>query len=988
MWKWRKWITYYWFIGFAYLSACSPKESIDPVDPAAFVNPFIGTDAHGHTFPGATAPFGMVQLSPNTRLEGWDGVSGYHYSDSLIYGFTHTALSGTGVGDYCDILVMPVVGSPVFSNTEYRSPFKKETEKAEAGYYSVFLEKPGVLAEMTATTRTGYHRYTFPASQAANLIIDLKHRDTVVDSWIEFISDTEIRGMRRSTNWANDLVWYFHMEFSKPFVRNGIAVDEVLREGLIRSSGKNIKAYVGFETSDQEVIEVKVSLSAVDAEGARANMQREIPAWGFEKIRQQTFASWNEMLKKIRVKGGTRDQTTVFYTALYHAFLQPNTYQDVDGRYRGIDRKVHQTTEFTNYTVFSLWDTYRTWHPMMTLIDSTRTVDMINTMLNMYDKGGLLPIWELGGNETYTMIGNHAISVIADAYLKGIRGFDADKALEAMIHSANQDHYGLQVYRDSGYIPGDREHESVSKTLEYAYNDWNIAMMAKAMGKDEVYRTFIRRAQFYKNSFDPSTGFMRPRINGGWLTPFDPTKVDWHFTEANAWHYSFYTPQDMTGLITLHGGKQALADKIETLFTTTDSITGRDMKDISGLIGQYAQGNEPSHHMAYLFNFVNQPWKTQAMVRRIMDGLYKATPDGLSGNEDCGQMSAWLIMSALGFYPVSPGGSTDYVIGTPWFPEAEIYLENGKIFRIKAPKVSDKRYYIQDARLNGKSYTRSWIDHATILQGGELEFTMADQPNTQWGSRDDEVPRTSIEDERLLPSPVINYEDYRIRDTLEVRLESFDAQADLYYTTDGSTPDRNDRFYDKPILLNQPTTLKAIAYREGYGYSYPVEAQFIRINRDRKIQVLSKVHPNYTADGPEALIDGIRGQGNWRLGGWQGYQGTHFEAIIDLGSEQTLYYLGAGFTQDVRSWIWMPKDLQFFASNDGKQYRPVLSVKNRERIDDYEMKQVELGGAVTGKARYLKVKATNFGKIPEWHLGAGGDAYIFIDEIVIKTKTP
>lgn len=975
-----------WWIVLLIAASCqstATHDAIDPVNPAEFVDPFIGTDAHGHTYPGASMPFGMVQLTPNTRIEGWDGVSGYHYTDSTILGFSHTALSGTGVGDYNDILIMPVVGDPVFSNTEYQSPFRKETEDAGAGFYKVFLDKPGVLAELTATTRVGHHRYTFPASQQAKFIIDLVHRDKVVDSWIEIVSDTEIRGMRRSTNWAKDLVWYFHMEFSKPFTRSGIAIDDIIQDGLTQAQGTHIKAFVGFETTADESIEVKVSLSPVDADGAKNNMMAELPSWGFDATRQQAFDTWNEALKKIRVRGGTSDQTTVFYTALYRTFLQPNTFNDVDGRYRGMDRAVHQSDGDTRYTVFSLWDTYRAWHPLMTIIDTTRTAEMIRTMLDMYDKGGLLPIWELGGNETYTMIGNHAISVIADAYLKGIRGYDTEKALQAMIHSATRDHYGLDVYRQYGHIPGEKEHESISKTLEYAYNDWNISMMAKAMGRDNVYREYIRRAQFYKNIFDPNTGFMRPRINGGWLEPFDPTTVDWHFTEANSWHYSFYVPQDISGFAELHGGKDRLAAKVEELFTTNAPITGRDMKDITGMIGQYAQGNEPSHHMAYLFNYVNQPWRTQHYVRRIMDDLYTAAPDGLSGNEDCGQMSAWLVLSAMGFYPVSPG-QPDYAIGTPWFPEVEIFLENGNSFKILADDVSKSNYYIQSALLNGSDYTQSWISHDDILRGGELRFVMGGRPNENWGSRDKDVPITAITDELLLPSPWIQANDYRIRDSIQVRLGHQTQREELYYTTDGNDPSRSSNHYTNPFYIYDTSLLKVAAWHPELGFSYPVEAYFVKIDGRRSIQINSIPHQNYHGDGPDALIDGIRGQDNWRLGGWQGYQGTDFEAIVDLGEVMDVTYLAAGFTQDTRSWILMPVSVTFSVSDDGRQWREVLRPTHRVAANDYDIQQHDLGGNVRARGRYVKLNAVHFGKLPDWHLGAGGDAYIFIDEIVVR----
>ncbi len=960
---------------------CKPKEK--HLEPAAYVNPFIGTDAHGHTFPGATLPFGMVQLTPATRLGGWDGASGYHYSDSIIFGFAHTALSGTGVGDYSDILLMPVIGEPQFINTDYLSPFRKENEHAEAGYYSVFLDKPGVLAEMTATTRVGYHRYTFPQGAEATIMIDLEHRDRVTDSWIEFVSDTEIRGLRRSTNWANDMVWYFHMEFSKPFVRKGIALDNELQDGLTRGQGLNVKAFVGFDVTDNQPVEVKVAISAVDPDGAYKNLKAELPGWGFDQVRQEAFNTWNDVLGRIRVKGGTNEQKTVFYSALYHAYLQPNTFMDVDRRYRGIDKKIDTADKFTNYTVFSLWDTYRTWHPLMTILETERSTDFIRVMLNMYEKGGLLPVWELAANETFTMIGYHSVSVIADAFMKNLRDYDNEKALEAMINSAMQDHFGLDSYRKYGYIPGDRFHESISKTLEYAYNDWCIAQVAKAMGRDDVYRLFIQRAQFYKNIFDPTTGFMRPKLNGNWLTPFDPTTVDWHFTEANSWQYSFYVPHDVTGFYTLHGGKENLAAKIDELFTTKDPITGRDMKDITGLIGQYAHGNEPSHHIAYLYNFLNQPWKTQQRVRQIMDQQYSHLPDGLSGNEDCGQMSAWLIMSAMGFYPVAPG-APQYVIGTPWFEEMEITLESGKLFKITANKVSKKNYYIQSATLNGKDYPFSWLSHNDIMNGGHLHFEMGSRPNKKWGSLDEHVPVTHIMDELIVPVPFIVSDEARIRQNKVIEIGTVQPGVEVFYTLDGTIPSREAARYQGPITIDRTLTVKAIALDQTLGYSFVVPANFVKLNIERSVAINSQWHPNYHGGGAEALIDGLRGSLNWRLGGWQGYQGTDFEAVVDLGSVQQINRVAAGFVQEIRSWIWMPVDVSFYVSTDGKNFSRVAFIKNKVPIDDYAVYQKDLGVNVNTNARYVKVKATKFGTIPHWHLGAGGDAYIFIDEIIVE----
>jgi len=952
-------------------------------EPASYIDPFIGTDGHGHTYPGATVPFGMVQLSPQTRLDGWDGCSGYHYTDSLIYGFAHTALSGTGVGDYGDILLIPYLGEPVFKNSEYRSGFRKSEESANAGYYRVKLEKPDVLVELTATTRVGYHKYTFPASEQSNIIIDLKHRDEVVDSWIEIVSETEIRGMRRSTNWAKDMVWYFYMEFSKPFTKSGIAINDSLMDGLDRANGKNIKAYVGFQTMESESVEVKVGLSAVDAEGAKNNLYQEVPDWNFEQIKADAFSSWNKEVSKIIVKKGSPEQMKVFYTAMYHAMLQPNTFMDVDKRYRGIDRNIHIANNFTNYTVFSLWDTFRAWHPLITIIEQQRTNDFIQTMLNMYEKGGLLPVWELAGNETFCMIGNHAIPVIVDAWMKNIRGYDGEKALEAMINSANQTHFGLDVYRHEGYIPGDKEHESVSKTLEYAYNDWCIALMAKQMKKDDLNSYYLKGAQSYKNYFDVETGFMRPRLNGGWIVPFDPTTVDWHFTEANSWQYSFYVPQDIKGLADLHGGKEKLALKIDQLFQTDVEVGGRDMKDITGLIGQYAHGNEPSHHMAYLYNSLQQPWKTQQRVRQIMDDFYSSKPDGLIGNEDCGQMSAWLIMSAMGFYSVSPG-QTDYVIGTPWFPEVEIFLENGKTFKITASNPSKENFYIQSARLNGETYTKNYLSHTDIMAGGHLHFEMSSSPEKTWGSGTGDYFTTSIDEFHILQAPSINAPSKRIREAIEIEIESYTPDCEIFYTLDGSNPDKEATLYTHAFSLDKSAVLKAVSFHKELGYSTVVNAEFVKVNSDRSIKLFSTYHPNYHGGGNDGLIDGIRGAVNWRLGGWQGYQGTDFEAIVDLGKQRHISSVSAGFLQDIRSWIWMPKEVAFSISDDGKIFKPLAVVSHKIPADKEGLFMEDLGKNVNSKARFVKVKASNFGTIPAWHMGAGGQAYIFIDEIIIN----
>jgi len=629
------------------------------------VDPFIGTDAHGHVYPGAATPFGMVQLSPDTRKDSWDGCSGYHYSDNTIMGFSHTHLSGTGVGDYGDIRFMPTVGEIMLNpgseespESGYRSSFSHEDELAFAGYYKVRLLDYNIQAELTATPRAGFHKYTFPNSEQANIIIDLTEgvtSDYILDLWVEVISDTEIQGLRRTDGWSDNQYVFFNAKFSKPFSRYGFAVDGKEKTMLKKASGKDVKCWVSFAAEEKEEVKVKVGISAVSAENAKLNREEEIPGWKFEKIRKQANKLWNDELGRIEIVDNDQDdRKKIFYTSLYHALLNPNLYSDVNGEYRGHDNEIHTAEDFDYYTVFSLWDTYRTEHPLLTIIDQKRTVDFIKTMLAQYEQGGLLPVWELAANETNCMIGYHSVPVIADAYMKGIRDYDVDLALDACIESAMQEQFGLEWYMKLGYIPSGKESESVSKTLEYAYDDWCIAQLAKEMGRDDVYETFIKRAQYYKNVFDPETKFMRAKLNGSWFSPFDPWEVNFNYTEANSWQYSYYVPQDVSGLMDLLGGSDSLAARLDLLFSARQNTSGRHQADITGLIGQYAHGNEPSHHMAYLYNYCGKPWKTQKRVRQIMDELYTSNADGLCGNEDCGQMSAWYVMSALGFYPVTP----------------------------------------------------------------------------------------------------------------------------------------------------------------------------------------------------------------------------------------------------------------------------------------------------------------------------------------------
>ncbi|MBT3933342.1 MAG: glycoside hydrolase family 92 protein, partial [Bacteroidetes bacterium] len=612
-----------------FLSSCSNKNQVL----TDYVDPFIGTGGHGHTYPGATLPFGMVQLSPDTRLTGWDGCSGYHYSDSIIYGFTHTHLSGTGCSDYGDILLMPYTGELLFENGSdgnkgYSSAFQKKNEKAEAGYYQVLLDDDHIDVELTCSKRVGFHKYTFNEVDTGRIILDLIHRDVLIDSEIKALSATKIEGVRKSSAWARNQQLFFAIEFSKAFFNNDIEVRVDTTKGHEFNFGNGSKAVYQFVLEKDKTIMVKVGISAVSKEGAWKNLEEEIPHWDFEQVKNEANESWNKELSKIVVEGGTKEQKTIFYTALYHAMLAPDLFMDVDGQYLGRDLQIHQADGFDYYTTFSLWDTYRAEHPLLTIIDQKRTNDFINTFVKQYEQGGSLPVWEFAANETMCMIGYHSIPVIVDAYLKGIQDYDVEKVYEAMKHSANLGHLGLEAYKKYGYIPADQEPESVSKTLEYAYDDWCIAQMAKDLGKEDDYKYFIKRAQSYKNIYDKSTGFMRAKWNGSWFSPFDPKEVNIHYTEANSWQYSFYVPQDVSGLMNLMGGKEKFIEKLDQLFTENSETTGRHQSDITGLIGQYAHGNEPSHHMAYLYSYANSPWKTQEMASRIMKEMYTDQPDG------------------------------------------------------------------------------------------------------------------------------------------------------------------------------------------------------------------------------------------------------------------------------------------------------------------------------------------------------------------------
>ncbi len=951
---------------------------------AKLVNPFIGTGGHGHTYPGATTPHGMVQLSPDTRLEGWDGCGGYHYDDNYIFGFSHTHLSGTGIPDYCDILVMPMAGKPSPDNKIYGSNFSHKNEKASSGYYSALLDKGNIQTEFTTTERVGFHHYSFSNANDNTIILDLKHRDEVIESSLKIEDSVTVSGMRRSKSWAQNQYIFFVMKFSKPMKNYGIWNEEKLLDNMSEQSisSKNIKAFFQFDLAADKNIYVKVALSPVGVEGAKKNLAAELLGWDFENTKLVAEKKWNTELAKIEVTGD-EEKKKIFYTALYHTAVVPCVNMDVDGTYRGRDNNLHKAEGFTYYSVFSLWDTYRGAHPLYTIIDRARTLDYIKTFLAQYKEGGRLPVWELASNETECMIGYHSIPVIVDAYMKGITKFDTKLALEAMLHSANMDHFGLAAYKTKGLIESDDEQESVSRTLEYAYDDWCIAIFAKAIGNQKVYDEFIQRAQYYKNVLDPKTGFMRPRKNGDWLSLFDPKEVNNNYTEANAWQYSFYMPQDIGGYLQMTGGPDALEKKLDALFSTTTKTTGREQSDITGLIGQYAHGNEPSHHIAYLYNYTNAPWKTQKIIHQIQTEFYKNTPDGLIGNEDCGQMSAWYVLSAMGFYQVTPGVNI-YIAGSPLYSETTINLESGIKFPIDARNVLDKNpneLYKKNSKLK-KKFDKEFV-HTKMNDEYDkyfIGFSMNEEKK-----RFQIEKYVGIKENEIVINPIIQGGSTSFQKTKTVPITSSQKDVTIYFTIDGTEPTNNSKKYTKPLIVNESQTVKAIAYNAKRKKSFVTTSIYKKMAHDWAVKLNGNYEQMYDGGGALGLIDGIRGETNWRKGNWQGYQKNDIDVTIDLKTVTTISSVTAGFLQDTRAWIVVPKQMVVQVSTDGVSYKTVSDTNNFLPIEDQnpQVKNVTVTFAPIN-AKYVRIQAMQYGKLPSWHESPGGDTHLFVDEIGIK----
>jgi len=1068
----------------------SPKsEKVNPVKLSSYVNPFIGTGGHGHTFPGAVAPFGMVQLSPDTRNDAsWDGCGGYYRNDSFILGFSHTHLSGTGVSDFGDILMQPAI-APLFEPNEYKQRFVHETETATAGYYRVFFEEPKIRIELTATERTGFQKITYASNTEQWLIIDLKHRDKLISHSLKFDEfNNQISGHRQSKGWADNQWVYFVSSFSK----------QIIKHKYNRDSSA-VALYFGKMNDPEELdknlsLVVSTTLSFTSLEGAMANNAFEFnrlrykdfdeqfmtnsPNFvAFERAKSYVSNLWDSELGRIVIsdeaiqynapnqhglKLKSRDEKMKnrrkFYTALYHCFIHPSLASDADGKYRGRDMKIH-TADHPYYHVFSLWDTYRTLHPLLNIIQKSRSADFLKTMLLQYRDGGKLPVWELASCETNCMIGFHSVAVFADAINKGVP-LDLDtvmliKALKASSDAKEIDYtYQIPITRELltlynlhlGYIDVLKTAESVSKTLEYAYDDWCNSEICRLLSYDSLSKVFLLRSERWKNLFDLQTLSMRPKQNGKWLEPFVKSEVNNYYTEANAWQYNFAVPQNLPDLITAMGGEESFQNQLDSLIYGSDKLSGREQADISGLIGQYAHGNEPSHHLVYLYNYVQKPQKSQQLISKIINEFYENSPEGLIGNEDCGQMSAWYVMSALGFYPVCPG-STEYSLGYPLFPNITIKMEDADDIQINRDLMPNellwtnafKEGYFElsedSVRKNykvnfGSEFPENlktlrpsahFINESYLMIHRRLDFkwknAVTDLPTNYGkvyqtvGSFEPQVPEITApkltnkgEIYRIIvrvSKKTKGYLHFFLRNmdspvnTDSLGLNQFFTSRAIYNLNEGKSDssDENTNFYFiKSTGSNLFWTCFAQTSDKTKLREVPFTATYIqeRPNNFKVIELKSVYSSQYHGGGKEGLVDGIIGSDNWRAGNWQGYQNQDFEAIVDLGAMTEIKYLGMRFLTDVGAWIYLPKSMEIEYSTDGVEYKKF----NGFTFTNFGYEGSQVVPIIVGskkrslKARYIRFKAVKYGKLPKGHPGfeSNGDAYIFIDELIINPE--
>lgn len=948
-----------------------------------YVNPFIGTGGHGHTYPGASAPFGMIQLSPDTRYKGWDGCSGYHYSDSVIYGFSHTHLSGTGVEDYCDVLIVPQIGelktiAGYLDKNGYGSTFSHANEQASPGYYSVSLDN-GINADFTVSQRAGIHRYNFPKNNEKRyILIDLTHRDKLLKSSMKQISPSEFEGARISSSWAKEQHVYFYLQTSVN-TTNIISLDN------------NTKMVLEFPSSVNE-IELRVGISAVNEKGAFLNCKEELGGMSFDEVLLKTEEKWVKELSAVTIESSDKNQLTNFYTALYHSYLAPNVFSDVNGKYRGLDGKIHQANKNNQqYTVFSLWDTYRATHPWYTIFQKARTIDFIRSFENQFLHSGDLPVWELAGNETHCMIGYHSASVIADAYVKGIKQIDVPLFINALEVTANSDEFGKKEFNTNGFIGYRDEPESVSKSLEYSYDSYCIYTFLKDAEKDgfnvndSLINVFYTRSFNFMNNFDPHTGFMRARDGGVWQSPFKPEEVNFNFTEANSWQYSLYAPHAIPVLTNLLGGKDGLEKWLDNLFSASSDMAGNNQADITGLIGQYAHGNEPSHHMAYLYNYTNSPEKTAIIVDSILYHYYHNAPDGLSGNEDCGQMSSWFTFSSLGLYPVSPGSGI-YDFGRPIFNSGKLRLENEKTIFISTVNNSQKNKFIQSIKIDGQPYQRRYIHHTDLENARTIEFTMGSQPSVKYRQYEIAPSIHSVPD-NFVSVPYFKNQSTSFTKQTTIEIAGIDKNLVYYYTLNGSTPTKKSKRYTKPFTIRETKQIQVVAYNtKTQQYSAIISNEFRLKPVGVALNLSSKYARQYAASGEEALIDGLFGTSEYRCGDWQGFYNVDVKGNISFSEPKQLKTIGLSALQSTGSWIFPPKSVEYIIHYEDltteeisiglKQHPTSNSAPNQPIKFEYQPKNKPI--------KKIEFKAINYGVNPDWHVSPGYKTFIFMDEIYFE----
>ena len=1006
-------ICYLMVLCLAILSACSNKPGLNPVD---YVDPLIGTDAQGHTFPGATTPFGMVQLSPSNDFKSWDWCSGYHYSDSILKGFAHTHVSGAGLAGLGDFLFMPTAGEVrVNPGTEenpdegYRSRFSHRREVAKAGYYSVWLDDYNIGVELTSTPRVGFHRYSFEKGGMVNVIIDPTHQimEKVLNAGIEIVSEKEVRGFKTSRGEAGERTAYFHAEFSKPFGDFGVSKADSVFQQTKNSSGENTKAYVRFNTNPGESIEVKVAVSFVSYEGAKRNLVAEARNKDFNQVHQEAVKMWEEKLGKIQIEGTSVEQKRIFYTGMYHSFISPNLISDVDGKYI-VEGKEYQSS-FPQYSNFSTWDTYRALNPLFTIIEQEKTSEFVNSLVSRHTDSKVgLPVWELLGHDNVCMIGYNTVSPLADAVLKDIKGIDAQKVYQAIKaasnstekHSPNYDRNGMEEYLLFNYVPGEIN-SSVSKTVEQNYYDWCISRVADKLGYTDEAEYYRKRSLGYRNLFHHESGFLFPKYSTGeWrkmdLNVWDDLKGN--YVSGNIWGYSSYVPHDINGLKQLVERNQVFSEWLDNIFADTTSIEGTTHVDISGFIGKYGHGDEPSQHMAYLYNYTGEPWKTQELVRRIMDEFYSDRPDGLINNEDLGQMSAWYIFSALGFYPVCPG-DLKYIIGIPKYDKTVVNLENGNTFTVMAKNNKPGNKYIQSVTLNGEPHNQSFITHKQILDGGELVFVLGNTPNKNWGTGKNDIPFSAVKVDKnnRINNPSVTYKPYDpdpgivFEGTHKIILTCNTPGARIHYTLNGEIPTEKSKEYRKAIEITKTTELKAIAFSDSLKPSLVFEKEYLagRSFKDLpgypKFQLETKAEKYGAPDG-SLLMDQEIGTNHFADGKWTGWSGSDMVATIDFGKKTSFKNISVGYLTNTGVWIFPPKFIFVLISDDNTKFRKIAELKTIQPQAPSTSITIsrQILNLNNAKGRYLKVEARNMGKIPEWHGAAGLEPWMFIDEILIN----